>query len=120
MLHGSRCEDSPGLLNDIWVLDLQSLSWKQHTANKKCACRYQSGTSGLNSSMIFIGGLRLCGSNTDNDIDDDDTIVTTFRLEPKSLQQIAIWTIHQNQSVLPWKSCLPKSSLLVRFLSPAN
>ena len=46
MLHGSQRADSPGLLNDTWVLDLQSLSWKQHTANKKCACHYQIDTSG--------------------------------------------------------------------------
>ena len=61
----------------------------------------------------------------DDDYDDDDDCsndtcdcaqtVTTIRMEPKSLQHLAIWTISQNQSELPWESCLPKS-LIARFL----
>ena len=63
--------------------------------------------------------------DNDDDIDDDDDdvdengncsdnsctcakIVTAIRLEPKSLQHLAIRIVNQNQKVLPWKSCLLK------------
>ena len=148
-------------LNDTWVFDLQSLSWRQYAANKKFTWCNHIGTTGLDRSVIIIGGVRVCrdddddddekreeddetsiDDDDDNDDDDDDNdddgddnndddvdedgycsddtctcaqIVTTIRLEPKSLQHLAIWTINQNQKVLPWKSCLPKS-LIAPFL----
>ena len=157
VLHGGLSESSGSdkKQNDTWVFDLQSLSWKQHAANKKFTWCNHTGNTSLDRSVIVIGGLNKCCSDdnddnvndyddydysnddddddyADDDDDDDDDgddydddcrndtcdcaqAVTIIRLEPKSLQQFAIWTISQNQSELPWESCLPKS-LIARFL----
>ena len=131
VVHGGYSKISEDL-NDTWVFDLHTSSWKQYAADKKFTWNGHTGTTGLDRSVIIIGGVTICCDYDDDDIDEDDKdvdedrdctddkctcaqIVTTIRLEPKSLQHLAIRTINQNQKVLPWKSCLPKS-LIDSFL----
>ena len=113
VLHG--CEDVLEESNDTWIFDQSSLSWKEYESNKGYARCNHTGTACLNSGVIIIGGERC--------IEDDDEFqwyvlsdVFPVRLEPKTLQQLAIQKIHHHRDDLPWK--LLPNLLKTRFLFP--
>ena len=98
LLHGGLSSTYQSL-NDTWIFDLLSLSWRQYPASRNPPRNGHTGTSSINSSVIITGGLHQDSNITYHVCND----VITLRLEPKSLQQMAVWTIYQHRDVLPWK-----------------
>ena len=91
-----------GALNETWIFDIQSKTWKQYTGRKDHPRRDHKGTIGLNNSVIVTGG-----GKDRNDPYDVYTITYYIMLEPKTLQQLTMKTIYNNQTRIQWK-VLPK------------
>ena len=53
VLYGGEEEIWP--TGNIWILDLRSSSWRQHTASKARGRCHHTGTTG-DSSVIIVGG----------------------------------------------------------------
>ena len=71
---------------DMWILDLQSKSWKHHQSSKPR--RYiHTGVTGLHSHVTIVGGS-----------DQDAAFLVMF--EPRSLQQLAMQTIEKHRTLL--------------------
>ena len=90
------------VVNDTWILDLKTQKWRLYTsANDHCR-GFHTGTTGLNGCVVIIGGRK-------DQHDRSNVYTTTFhvKLEPKSLQQVAMQTIFAHWTQLPWKD-LPK------------
>ena len=116
VLHGGQA-GSGECFDDTWILDLPSLSWKKHSAGRDHPRSDHTGTVGVSSSVIIIGGeFYDKGDDTDDMIYYND--VFSVRLEPKSLQQLAMLTVYNHRDMLPWK-CLP-TVLTARFLFPVR
>ena len=99
VLHGGdNHDDEDDILEDTWVMDLSSYSWK--CTNIYSYRSYHTGTLGINNSIIIIGGFYTKDINN-------------FMLEPKSLLQISIMTVYKYRGQLPCK-CLPKK--LIKFM----
>ena len=117
VLHGGL-STSNEILNDTWIFDVSSLSWKNYEASKcKPRCGH-TGNVGINSGIIGVGG------ETEAWDENGFFSVPVYRgafsvkLEPlpKTLQQQAIEKIYQHRDALPW-TLLP-DSLKTRFLFP--
>ena len=81
---------------DMWILDLQSKSWKHHQSTKpRLPLRRSLHTSvtSLHGHVTIIGGT-----------DQDTAFLVMF--EPRSLQQLAMQTIDKHRTLLHSK-CLP-------------
>ena len=116
VLHGGECTSHESL-KDTWILDLSSLSWKRYEASKGVSRTGHTGTACINTNIIIIGGNMSTR--------DENGILTykqlysdafSVKLEPKTLQQVAIQKIYHHRDVLPWK-VLP-NSLKARLLFP--
>ena len=97
VLHGGSKDDRtqiPVTLNDTWVMDLTSQSFKQIFPSRKALPRrWHSGSTGLNNSVIIIGGSEIhLGIHY---------IVFNVMLEPKNLQQVAMQAIFKYRKELP-------------------
>ena len=78
--------------NDTWVLDLETQSWRQYPQNNiHHSCH--TGFTGIHDGIIIIGGR---GPHAIH-----------IRLQPKSLQQLAIQTVHKYKNEVP-KNSIPK------------
>ena len=88
-------------LSDTWILDLPSKTWKQYRPGDYHH-RGHTGSSGIYSNSIIIGGYRSTVDSCD-----DHPATFCIMLEPKSLQQLAMQTIYKHHKALPWQ-CLPK------------
>ena len=75
-LHGGIC-DSEEALDDVWIMDLQSHSWRLYTSGQGYSRHSHTGSSGLSSSVIIVGGGYVMDHN-----------VFHVALEPKLLQQL--------------------------------
>ena len=93
------------------VFDIQSRTWSQHPTTETCHRIYHSGLTGLNSSVIILGGETSGGSQHHR-----ENAILYVRLEPKCLQQLALQMIYTHKSELPWKS-LPKK-LTCQIMDP--
>ena len=91
------------LINETWILDLPSKSWKQYESNKDKPRWGHTASLGINKSIIIIGGMDR-DHNGKNIACKEHFIL---RLEPKSLEQLAMITVHKYQSELPVNT-LPK------------
>ena len=102
ILHGGLAEDDgftvdqtvmPITLNDTWIMDLTSHSWKQFPSRKALPRRWHTGSTGLNNSVIIIGGSErhLTSHN----------IVFKVMLRCKSLKQVAMQAIFKYRKELP-------------------
>ena len=93
VLHGG-CNRVGQYVGDTWIMDLQSHSWRLHTSGKDHSRGRHTVSSGLNSSVIILGG--------DKDFFDQQyNTIFHVTLEPKPLQQLAIQIIHKHQAALP-------------------
>ena len=101
VLHGGY-NVSTGSLNDTWILDLPSQTWRQHTLTMTLHRFGHTGSQSVSKSVIII-----CGETKNEATDRSYTSTFQLMLEPKSLQQLAMKTIYSRQTVLPWR-CLPK------------
>ena len=97
VLYGKTLKDERTTIT--YILDLSSLSWRKYTGLDIKSD--QKGVAGLNSSVL-IGGYR---------IDEQNYKSTLFvRVEPTSLQELAMKTIYEHKATLPLK-LLPKKLL---------
>ena len=109
VLHGGS---RSGVLDHTWIMDVTSRTWNQwkQYAFLEDHPRYNhTGSLGLNRNVIIVGG----GNSTTY-----PTYRRTFhvRLEPDSLEQLAMKTIYNKRDLLPWE-CLP-SKLIARLGLP--
>ena len=96
--------------DSTWIFDIENGMWKEYTQFKDHLCRYlHTGTRGLTSSVFIIGGLSR-GTPKEN--------TSLLLLEPKSLQQLAMYIIYQHMDMLPWQS-LP-SKIRNKIMDPAQ
>ena len=97
---GGNMHLEQNLLNDTWIMDLSSHTWRKYASNLDHHRENHTGSFGVNKSIIIIGGY--------SDSHTYKTYTPTFEviLEPKSLQWLAMKTIYSNQDILSWK-CLP-------------
>ena len=96
VLHGGLTADQTRMhivSNDTWIMDLTSLSWRQFTSRRDHRRTLHTGSTGLNNSVIIIGG---------NSYQNTYSIIFNVILGPKSLQQVAMHTVlkHQNEQPL--------------------
>ena len=89
-------------LDDTWIWDVTSHSWRQHVSNKDHPRAWHTASRGSNKNVIIIGGYWNSATNgtTKN--------IYYVKLEPKSLQHIALLNIHRNHHSLPWSHLPPK------------
>ena len=90
VLHGGHGREVE--IDNTWIMDLQSHSWRLYRSGKDHSHCCHTGSSGLNSSAIIFGG---CGSSNMHD-------VFYVALEPKLLQQMAMQIIYTHKDELPW------------------
>ena len=108
LLHGG-CGSDKKSLSDTWILDLPSQTWKQYKSGDCPPRAYHTGSTGINSNSIIIGG----GMHPRPQASVDDYHIM---LEPKSLQQLAMQTIYIHQTSLPWRG-LPKKLITLLGIS---
>ena len=92
ILHGGADTDNIAL-NDTWILDIPSWTWKQYKSNTgHCRCGHSS-TVGINGCTIIICGTKDCNQHF-NDYSTSFLIL----LEPRSLQQLAMQMILKHRA----------------------
>ena len=114
VLHGGYAKDQTNALSalsDTWVMDLTSHSWRQYTSRKDHTRTSHTGSTGLNNSVIVIGGEK-----TFDEISEMADNIFYVMLEPKSLQQVAMQAILKHQNELPL-NCLPTNLLSLLGIS---
>ena len=117
VLHGGATLDDKSLSN-TWIYNIPSKTWRQHMSQKDHPRDSHTGTTGVNSSVIIIGG----GNSEELNDTLHSKYTTTFNvmLEPKNLQQFALQTIKKNQSFLPWENLPRKLILLLEIEAPTD
>ena len=83
--------------NVTWIFDVLTHEWRKYQRQHSCRLYSVTGTTGLNSNVIILGVGQQDVYN-----------LISVMLEPASLQQLAMKTIHQLREALPWNS-LPSS-----------
>ena len=107
VLHGGRIPFTDHLFSDTWIMDVTSLTWRKHSVTKDNPRCTHTGSSGINNDVIIIGGIggiSFAGAKISVLCKDAFHVM----LEPKSLQQVALKTVHEHQAKLPWKMRLPR------------
>ena len=112
VLHGGLTDGQtlmPMTSSDTWIIDLTSHAWRQFTSRKDHPRKFHTGSTGLNHSVIIIGGNR---SPLDPyDTYDMHNIIFNVKLEPKSLKQMAL------QAIFKYRNELPVNRLPAKLLS---
>ena len=98
-------------LSDSWILDLPSKTWKQYKPGDYHR-RAHTGSTGINSNSLIIGGRIF---PVDHSCDDHPTTFC-IRLEPRSLQQLAMQTIYKHRNLVSCE-CLPKKLITLLGMS---
>ena len=90
-------------LNDTWIFDLSSKSWRQYKYSADHQWYGHTGIKGIDENIIIIGGY--CNGYSQYN---PAVYKPTFDLNlgPKTLQQLAMKTVCKHKTVLEWK-CLP-------------
>ena len=106
LIHGGSDGTHNGV-NDTWILDIPSQTWRQYTSGQDYPREWHSGLAGINDSVMIIRGIIQ--------LEHCKTYGTTFHimLEPRTLQQLAMQTIYAHRRSIPWKHLPPK--LIARF-----
>ena len=111
VFHGGYSTERGEALGDTWILDGTSYSWRLYTSRKDHCRQNHTATLGLNSSVIIMGGYK-----EDDIIFDMCDTIFYVKLEPSSLQELALRTICKRKADLPWK-CLPKKLIALLGIS---
>ena len=82
-----------------WIMDLFSQTWTQQTVNNSCQGFFRTGSFGINRCAIIVVTERGSCSTVH------------MRLEPKSLQQLAMTIIHAYQYELS-REMLPRTLVM--------
>ena len=105
VMHARDCEMDSS--NDTWIFDVNAMSWKTYTVGYEGKQQFEWGdhtsTRGINSMAIIIGGKKPVTN-------------ISVTLEPKTLQQVALQTIHRAKDELPLQM-LPKKLISLLDLS---
>ena len=120
VLHGGETVSDCESLNDTWILDLASLTWLKHETtrdNPRCS---HTGTTCLNNNVTFIGGGEWFNPQDGAFRFEDEVYNDTFsvRLEPKTLQKLAVQKLYKHRDVLSLE--LLPDSLKKLFLFPVT
>ena len=95
ILHGGSTPS-----NYTWIMDLPSHSWRLYTSGKD-HCRWlHTGSLGLNSGVIILGGSKDVCSSCDTS---ESNNIFHVMLEPKLLQQLAMQIIYKHLGEQPWE-----------------
>ena len=94
-----------------WILDVNSMSFREYTATSDHPRKYYKGVGGLNSCVMIIGGIH-------SDFSQHVPSSYCIRLEPKSLQELAMKMIYENHAALPWKQLPMKLRKKIMGASP--
>ena len=106
ILHGGETKYRE-LLDDTWIFDLLSLSWRQYNGEWIHPWCGHTGTTCMNSSVVLIGGFYYYfGNNSIGQFEFHNDVIS-LRLAPKKLQQLAIQIIHQHHDLMTSR-LLPK------------
>ena len=106
VLHAGYTTNSGIIGNgETCVLDISSLSWRQHSSNKVFpqGLRHHTGSLGINNSILIIGSSdkHKITCKTSCKLTTHSCVVCVM-LEPKSLQQLAMKTVYENRAKLQW------------------
>ena len=101
VLHGG-ISTYAGCMNDTWILDLPSLSWRQDAARTDESRYGHTGTISIDNNIVILGGFYIY-----NNWVNQCTFAFHLKLGPTSLQHLAMKTIYISKDELLWK-CLPK------------
>ena len=113
VLHCGEKDDGGEIFKVSWILDLSSYSWKKCTYDD-CLRWQHTGSLGISNNIIIIGGFYGGFFNREADLD-QCTPVCHVMLEPKSLQQLSIKTVHKYRGQLPWKYLPQKLIKLMQY-----
>ena len=111
VLYGGKCSAMSYQATKPWIFDVISHTWREYPITEGQHRWKHTGITGLNSNIIILGGEILPGNGSQHQ---RETVVFHVRLEPKTLQQLAIQMIHQHRSKLSWEK-LP-NSLKCKFM----
>ena len=95
-------------LNDTWVFDLPSQSWRQYKCTTDDNRWRHTRTKCTDGNIISIGGTSKCNPAYN--------FTFHIKLGPKTLQQLVMKTIFKHRTELVWK-CLPKKLIAQLGLS---
>ena len=89
VLHGGIAAYNGAEFRDTWIMDISSNSWRVKTSEDDHKRYCHTGSQGFGNSIIIIGGgaSKVEGWSCTHQI----------MLEPKTLQQLAIKTLHKHQ-----------------------
>ena len=86
----------------IWILDLQSLSWREHTGIQNAERVCHTGTVGAEKDLVVCGGVHgKYGHFVHSKTMYSD--LYSVPLEPKSLEKLAQETVHKHRASLEEK-----------------
>ena len=112
-LHGGiDAEDK--VLNDTWILDIPSRTWKQYKSNTDLDRYCHTSTMGVNGCTVIIGGIA-----DSEDSNEDYSTPFLIMLEPKRLQQLAMQMIFKHRVELPWQH-LPHKQITLLGISASE
>ena len=115
LLHGSFMAKN----NDIWILNTTTMRWSQYNEPVEETIPRWTATCNTttNGGIIIVGG-EYYDDDTENSghIHNDICI----QLVVKSLQQLAMQTIHDNRKVVPWQMLPNKLVSLMSFGGSAD
>ena len=101
---------TPPEKNDTWIIDLSSSTWKHYTIRDERRT-YQTCSAGVNKCAVIGGAQDFIEPQQAS------KVIFEVMLEPKSLQQLAMKIIYNEQDVLPWM-CLPPKLIVQLDLTP--
>ena len=102
VLHGGLDAYRSTQFHDTWIMDLTTHSWRFYSQGKGHTRNSHTATLGPYSNVIIIGGAKDLYDGYER----YDHIFCVM-LEPKSLQKLALHTVHKHKDELPL-ICLPK------------
>ena len=100
--------------NTTWILDIPTLTWKQHIIEEDCQRTGHTSTEGISGSVVITGGLPSPKWVTVQRQYQNRTIYV--KQDPKSLQHLAIKIIYAHKDTLAWR-VLPKK-LITAIMFP--
>ena len=118
LLHGGQesARFAEHIFSDTWILDLTSQTWKKYTSERDYPRYCHTGTYGLNNDVFIIGGIK----SHNGDPYELHEHISHVMLAPKTLQQLAMLTVHKHMSVLPWSTLPDKLIKLLKLMGVAT
>ena len=100
ILHGTPATDASRV---TWVLDIHSLTWRQYTGKTDHNRQLHTASVDHDGSLVIYGGIQVFLDDFMHVCND----VFTLRLQPKSLEVLALQTVHKHKDEQGWKILPP-------------